>query len=505
MSGDTTESSKNMSNKEIRPGSEKPRRTLSIRERLAMLTAASALGLTSLFPSATSAKDSQYAVQPRVERAGAPNLQVDEDTYSAISPDAIEKTPVPKPTATPVVTEAPQAVAQLKLPTATPSPTATEVAPALTETEAVTYTEVIVLKNANLRSGPGTSFPLVGSAAQGETLNVAFGSDGWAVLESTDGDVERFIFGEVVKPTVESVSPTDSMGTGGPVSSDTTDGAEAENPASGLEAPALDGAFHISSLDEAKFIPPDAAAVEFESGTDPEMNDILKTLGELGIDDTFYMSSLEGQTTLHVGMQSDLPWMNELFNSSVLSPESMNYILEFLAGMLDKNGKSLGDYTDVVILVRTDFTADGLRKYYKGSSTTDDSTVGERLTELRNQQSNVAAITSSFTDQLGEKFTTGAVVAISDSGGVLFFVALTGETHSSRRDAILAENNPMKAATLGISYAQAAIIDGTPFASSDGGVDGNPTENTATKLLDQSNEVIQSLEDIIPTVFITER
>ena len=69
-----------------------------------------------------------------------------------------EPTSTPVPTDTPLPTDTPP-------PTATPEPTATA-APTATDTPAAPY--VVANKAANLRSGPGTNYPVVGSAAAGK-------------------------------------------------------------------------------------------------------------------------------------------------------------------------------------------------------------------------------------------------------------------------------------------------------------------------------------------------
>ncbi len=86
---------------------------------------------------------------------------------STSTPFSVAATPASSPTrlaAIPTATSTPVA------PTATPapSPTATPEAPAITLTA-----------NANLRSGPGTAYPVIGSGRQGQVLGVLAQYDGW--------------------------------------------------------------------------------------------------------------------------------------------------------------------------------------------------------------------------------------------------------------------------------------------------------------------------------------
>ena len=84
-----------------------------------------------------------------------------------------EPTSTPAPTDTPLPTDTPP-------PTATPEPTATA-APTATDTPSAPY--VVANKAANLRSGPGTNYPLVGSAAAGKQYEITGRSPDGAWLE----------------------------------------------------------------------------------------------------------------------------------------------------------------------------------------------------------------------------------------------------------------------------------------------------------------------------------
>ena len=190
----------------------------SFKESAVLRISALALALSAVFPGAASANDSQSVVQPRAERVGAPNLQTDKETHSAISPDAVETTPVPKPTATPVVTEAPQAVAQLKLPTATPTETAV---PVFAETKTITITTATVNSSANLRIGPGTTYEVADTTTLGSTYKVVDTSkDGkWHQLEG-EGGINLWIHTSLVDLIVETTTSA-GPNTGGALPSET--------------------------------------------------------------------------------------------------------------------------------------------------------------------------------------------------------------------------------------------------------------------------------------------
>ncbi|MCB0132142.1 MAG: SH3 domain-containing protein, partial [Caldilineaceae bacterium] len=116
--------------------------------------------------------------------------------------EAAAANPTPEPTAAPIVapteapTEAPTAVPTVA-PTATPTvaalvPTATP-APAATAVPAAA-TGPTVNVDANLRSGPGTNFPVIGGTVTGQTINIiGQNSDGAWYLLDNGGWVASFL------------------------------------------------------------------------------------------------------------------------------------------------------------------------------------------------------------------------------------------------------------------------------------------------------------------------
>jgi hypothetical protein len=95
-------------------------------------------------------------------------------TATAQPTSTLVPTDTPVPTYTPLPTDTPP-------PTATPEPTATAV-PTATDTPAAPY--VVANKAANLRSGPGTNYPVVGSAAAGKQYEITGRSPDGAWLET---------------------------------------------------------------------------------------------------------------------------------------------------------------------------------------------------------------------------------------------------------------------------------------------------------------------------------
>ena len=92
-----------------------------------------------------------------------PTTGVKSTNIPAQAPTAtVEPTSTPVPTETPLPTDTPP-------PTIMPKPTATA-APTATDTPAAPY--VTASKAANLRSGPGTNYPLVGSAVAGKQYEI---------------------------------------------------------------------------------------------------------------------------------------------------------------------------------------------------------------------------------------------------------------------------------------------------------------------------------------------
>jgi hypothetical protein len=133
------------------------------------------------------------------------------------------RTPTPEPTDTTTPT---------KMPTKTATPTKTP-----TPTETPTPEVVVKLTSVNVRSGPGTSYPIIGVARQGESLIVlgrnhdgswfkvelADGSEGWIAASVVDFDFDpEDIPVEQNIPTPPPQEPTAQPGTPGNVSAGET-------------------------------------------------------------------------------------------------------------------------------------------------------------------------------------------------------------------------------------------------------------------------------------------
>ena len=114
--------------------------------------------------------------------------------------EAAAANPTPEPTAAPIVapTEAPTAVPTVA-PTATPTvaalvPTATPAPAATAVPAAAAATGPTVNVDANLRSGPGTNFPVIGGTVTGQTINIiGQNSDGAWYLLDNGGWVASFL------------------------------------------------------------------------------------------------------------------------------------------------------------------------------------------------------------------------------------------------------------------------------------------------------------------------
>lgn len=92
----------------------------------------------------------------------------------------------PRPTATP--TPEPTATATATLPpTETPTPPPTNT-PTITPTPTATPAALIVNRTANVRSGPGTSFEIIGQVQQGDTVEAVGKSEAgdWLLLQNNE-------------------------------------------------------------------------------------------------------------------------------------------------------------------------------------------------------------------------------------------------------------------------------------------------------------------------------
>ena len=128
--------------------------------------------LTASAPLAVASAEPAVVNTPTVP--AEPTTGVKSTDIPAQAPTATaEPTSTPVPTDTPLPTETPE-------PTVTPEPTATA-APTATDTPAAPY--VVASKAANLRSGPGTNYPVVGSAAAGKQYEITGRSPDGAWLE----------------------------------------------------------------------------------------------------------------------------------------------------------------------------------------------------------------------------------------------------------------------------------------------------------------------------------
>lgn len=120
-------------------------------------------------------------------------------TNTPVAPPATATPTAPAPSATPLPpTNTPP-------PTATPSPSATPTATA-TATQAAPAL-VVSAPVANVRGGPGTAYPVVGQARQGESYLVTGRSqagDWWQVLER--GDTEGWISASLVETNAAAAS-----------------------------------------------------------------------------------------------------------------------------------------------------------------------------------------------------------------------------------------------------------------------------------------------------------
>jgi hypothetical protein len=135
------------------------------------------------------------------------------DSASPNSADSIGETPLrprathtpPLSTATPVFIETATATLTVTpIPSTTPVGTATLTAEPTISASPTPFSLLTVSRNANIRSGPGTEFPVAGSAREGESLPVYGRSEnGWYQVDPSG---EMWIGGSLV--TVQ-VSPSD--------------------------------------------------------------------------------------------------------------------------------------------------------------------------------------------------------------------------------------------------------------------------------------------------------
>ena len=135
------------------------------------------------------------------------------DTQTAAEATATQPpataTPVPA-TATPVPPTATTAPTATPVPvTPTPAPTATPAPPTPTPTATATpEPQVVAQKTVNLRAGPGTTHPTVGSLAKGEAKAIrGRTADGaWYEICCTTGDKTAWVSASVVQVTGEASS-----------------------------------------------------------------------------------------------------------------------------------------------------------------------------------------------------------------------------------------------------------------------------------------------------------
>jgi hypothetical protein len=90
----------------------------------------------------------------------------------------------PRPTPVPTLARLPTVTPPR--PTVTPFPTVIPPSPTITPETAATLLATVV-RNANIRGGPGIDFTIVGIATEGDTITLRSARDGWYAITTNDG------------------------------------------------------------------------------------------------------------------------------------------------------------------------------------------------------------------------------------------------------------------------------------------------------------------------------